>query len=106
MENTQTTNPDKWVILKLPNNLYKVYGTWYSDYLTGAKWKINSGILKVEQDEDFYYFTGYSGSCYKCHKKMYGVATDYNQSFLDRIIKQAEGKAEVMEDVGDWSIIN
>jgi hypothetical protein len=106
MENTQTTNPDKWVILKLPNNLYKVYGTWYSDYSTGAKWKINSGILKVEQDEDFYYFTGYSGSCYKCRKKKYGVATNYNQIFLDRIIKQAEGKVEVMEDVEDWSIIN
>lgn len=102
MESTQTTNPDKWVILKLPNNLYKVFGTWYSDYLSGAKWKLNSGIVKVEQDRDFYYFIGYSGSYYKCRKKGYGVATAYNQDILNRIIEQGEGKVELMKDVEDW----
>ena len=58
--------PDRWVIFKLPNNYYKVFGTWAGGYLDGDRWKLNSGISKVEQDENFYYFIGFSGSCYKC----------------------------------------
>ena len=84
--------PDKWVVLKLDDGkqtYYKVFGSWAGGYLDGDKWKLNSGIATVEEDEDFYYFIGFSGSCYKCHKKAYGVMTSYSQSILDDITNNA-----------------
>jgi len=99
-----TETPDKWVILKLPNNYYKVFGTWGGGYLDGDRWKLNSGIEKVEQD-DYYYFIGYSGSCYKCYKKGYGTATSYGSNVLNRIIEQGNGQLELMEDRDDWTNI-
>ena len=97
--------PEKWVILKLPNNYYKVFGTWAGGYLDGDRWKLNSGIKEIEQDENFYYFIGFSGSCYKCHKKSYGTATSYGFNVLNKMIKQGNGQIELMEDVDDWSNI-
>ena len=92
--------PDRWVIVKLPNSYYKVFGTWTGGYLDGDRWKINSGIKKVEQDEDFYYFTGFSGSCYKCHKKAYGVASSWCSGILNNIMEK--GKITLMDDNDDW----
>lgn len=94
--------PERWVIVKLQDKYYKVFGTWLGGYLDGDRWQLNSGISKVEQDEKFYYFIGFSGSCYKCHKKGYGTSTSYGLGVLNKIIKQAGGKVELMEDVDDW----
>lgn len=105
MERNVSEVPDNWVILKLPDNLYKVYATWAGGYLDGDAWKMNSGIVKVEQDDDNYYFFGYSGSCYKCNKKTYGVIGSLGHNTLDRILKLGEGKAELMEDSEDWTEI-
>jgi len=107
MERNITEIPQQWVILKLPDNEYKVFGTWRGGYLDGDSWKLNSGIKKVEQDNDFYYFIGYSGSCYKCHKKSYGVASSYNLGVLNNIIEQGNGQIKIMDDVDNWeNIVN
>lgn len=95
--------PERWVIVKLPNNYYKVFGTWVGGYLDGDRWKMNSGIIEVEQDEDYYYFTGFSGSCYKCHKKSYGIVPSYGLGVLNKIIKQGNEQIELLEDLDDWS---
>jgi len=95
--------PERWVILKLPKDCYKVFGTWGGGYLDGDSWRLNSGINKVEQDDNFYYFIGFSGSCYKCHKKGYGTATSYGLSVLNKIIERGNGQVQLMEDVNDWS---
>jgi hypothetical protein len=97
--------PEKWVIIKLSNNYYKVFGTWTGGYLGGDSWKLNSGINKVKQDKKFYYFIGVSGSCYKCHKKGYGIATSYGLDILNKIIKQGKEQVELMEDVKDWATV-
>lgn len=102
MKRNISETPEKWVILKIKNNCYKVFGTWSGSYLNSDKWKLNSGIEKVEQDDDFYYFIGFSGSCYKCHKKRYGIATTYVAGLLDEIIKKGDGQIELMEDNDDW----
>jgi hypothetical protein len=94
--------PERWVILRLPDNNYKVFGTWSGGYLDGDRWKLNSGIEKVDQDDDFYYFTGFSGSCYKCNKRSYGVANLYGQFVLNKIINTND-QIELMDDVEDWS---
>ncbi len=102
MDRNISESPDRWVIVKLPNNYYKVFGTWTGGYLDGDRWKLNSGISKVEQDENFYYFIGFSGSCYKCHKKGYGTATSWGLSVLNKMIEQGNGQVELMENVEDW----
>ena len=93
-ERNITETPDKWVVLKLNNaseTYYKVFGSWAGGYLDGDRWKMNSGIASVEEDDNYYYFIGYSGSCYKCHKKGYGIMTSYSQSILDNMINKASG---------------
>jgi len=102
MDRNISESPDRWVIVKLPNNYYKVFATWTGGYLDGDRWKLNSGISKVEQDENFYYFIGFSGSYYKCHKKGYGTATSWGLSVLNKIIEQGNGQVELMENVEDW----
>lgn len=99
-----TDQPDRWVILKI-GDLYKVFGSWIGGYTEGDSWKVNSGIAKVDQDEIHYYFTGHSGSCYKCHKQTYGITNSYGRSVLDQLLKLSEGKVEVLEEF-DLSIIN
>ena len=98
MKRNITETPERWVIVKLPDNIYKVFGTWAGGYLDGDSWKLNSGIAKVEQDSKYYYFTGFSGSCYKCHKEGYGTATSYGHGVLNRMIEQADGKMVLMDE--------
>jgi hypothetical protein len=95
MSNTRNISetPDRWVVVKIDNKLdtpfYKVFATWAGGYLDGDRWKLNSGIKSVESDEDYYYFIGHSGSCYKCHKKGYGTATSYGEGVLQDMIENA-----------------
>ena len=105
MERNISEAPDRWVILKLPDNLYKVFGTWAGGYLDGDRWKLNSGIEKVEQDENFYYFIGFSGSCYKCHKNTYGTMTSFGVGILNHILEQGGDLVELMDDVDNWETI-
>jgi hypothetical protein len=113
--NLISETPDKWVVVKIPTfpamdggngePLYKVFATWAGGYDDGDRWKLNSGIVKVEQDEEYFYFFGYSGSCYKCHKKGYGFMTSYGAGTLDGIIKQASEAGvdvEIMPETKNW----
>ncbi len=102
MKRNISETPEKWVILKVQDN-YKVFGTWAGGYLGRDRWKLNSGIEKVEQDEHFYYFIGFSGSIYKCHKGGYGVTTSYGRAVLDKIIEKGSGRIELLDNVSDWS---
>jgi hypothetical protein len=85
--------PDKWVVVKIDNNLdksfYKVFATWVGGYLHSDRWKLNSGIKSVESDDDYYYFIGHSGSCYKCYKKTYGTASSYGEGVLQDMVENA-----------------
>lgn len=64
--------PDGWVLLKYSEDsgevTYSVFGSWSGGYLDGDSWRRNSGIESYTEDEDFYYFKGYSGSVYVCIK--------------------------------------
>ena len=102
MEINISESPEKWVILKLPNKTYKVFGTWAGSYLDEDRWKLNSGIDKVEKDIDYYYFIGFSGSCYKCHKKSYGTASTFGLTVLKNLIDSTNNSFILMDDVNDW----
>lgn len=63
--------PDNWIILKVTNKsepFYKVLGGWSGGYLDSDSWRMNSGIAKVEEEENYFLFIGESGSIYKCYK--------------------------------------
>jgi hypothetical protein len=93
-----TYTPDRWVILKLTKNNetnFKVLAGWSGSYLEGQSWKINSGITKVEVEDDSYLFHGYSGSVYKCGKSSYGTNMIMN-GILDQVTGQ-EG-VELLQD--------
>ena len=106
-------SPHAWVIIKMTslkddpavNTYYKVFASWAGGYLDSDRWKMNSGISRVEKDDEFYYFYGISGSCYACHKEAYGVRTSYSQSVLDNVLSNAykvDIKAEVLPKETDW----
>jgi hypothetical protein len=87
--------PEKWTILKV-GDFYKVFGTWAGGYIGNDRWKLNSGISKVESDDKYYYIIGYSGSCYKCKKTSYGVITSYGRNILDVIL--LDSNAVIVEE--------
>ena len=86
MKNVQI--PYQWVLLKLPNNFYKIFAIWQGGYLKDFNWRINSGIKSVEQNEDYYFFCGYSGSIYKCKKESYGIGLLEANLLLNKIIRE------------------
>jgi hypothetical protein len=93
------TIPDKWVILKITHNdnaIYKVFATWYGGYLDGDRWQLNSGIVKIEDDEKSFKFYGHSGSCYLCHKDAYGT-NNYTQSILISMTEKANNNNAIIE---------
>ena len=70
--------PDNWVIVKVPSTdkyveHYRVLAGWSGGYLNGNAWQLNSGIVRIEEDDVYYRFYGKSGSCYVCHKESYMV---------------------------------
>lgn len=99
--------PEKWLILKFePLNgdiFYKVLGTWGGSYLSGQSWKINSGITSVEMVDDWYEFTGTSGSIYQCHKDRYG-AFSYGMSVLNNMIEKSKDECiiTIMDENTNW----
>jgi hypothetical protein len=105
--------PERWVIVKIPyegDYVYKVFATWAGGYLGSDRWKMNSGITEVDSDNDYYYFYGYSGSCYKCNKKGYGFMTSYGSNVLDNTIKTAKEKMDIdiklMDEKTNWNDLN
>lgn len=95
MEREITCTPHKWVIVKINNKEYKVFASW--EGLEG-RWRMNSGIDKVEEDNDFYYFIGYSGSCYKCAKNSYGIVSTYAFDVLNKTIATSKLHAEYIDE--------
>ena len=63
--------PDNWVLVRIPNSegsFYKVLAGWSGGYLDGNSWRLNSGVTRLEETYDCYYFFGQSGSEYQCRK--------------------------------------
>ena len=77
--------PDKWNLIKVTNDketFYKVFASWFGSYLTGASWKINSGISHYKETKEYYDFYGHSGSIYRCYKNSEGFS-GYGLSVFD-----------------------
>jgi hypothetical protein len=84
-------NPDKWMIVKIVNDKneshYRVFASWYGGYLGSDSWQMNSGISKVTEDDNYYFFEGVSGSLYTCRKGGYG-ASGYGYNVLSGLVEK------------------
>ena len=105
-------NPDKWMVVKITGNdlppVHKVFACWAGGYLDGDSWKLNSGITKVTEKDDYFFFDGASGSVYACRKGMYG-ATGYGYGILKHMTDKALKNGitiEVLPEETDWTKIN
>jgi hypothetical protein len=105
-------NPDKWMIVKITGKdtppVHKVFACWYGGYLDGDSWKLNSGITKVTEKEDYFFFEGSSGSVYACLKGLYGVSafgSGILQNMSDKIYKVG-GTLDILPEETNWLEIN
>jgi len=91
-----TYNPDGWAIIKIKGDdpHYRVFGSFAGGYINGDSWKMNSGIVSVTEDDNFYYFDGHSGSIYQCHKKTYGRLTAYNYGVIKSLCERSNNIVE------------
>ena len=96
-------NPDNWVVIKIGGDdpHYRVLAGWSGGYLTGDSWRMNSGIVRVEDAGDRYNFYGSTGSCYSCGKESYTLRT--NNAHIWKQLKDRHGDlVELMPEDTDW----
>jgi len=97
--------PNNWVVIKINGKdpHYRVLAGWSGGYLEGSSWRMNSGITKVEEDDKAYYFSGSSGSTYRCGKQSYGLrhnnAHIYEQLTLSNDV-------ELMPEDTEWTKVD
>jgi hypothetical protein len=104
--------PEEWCLIKInqKTTFYKIFGSWRGGYLSGDSWRINSGITSVTLEGDYYYFSGASGSVYKCHKDCYGIRSPYNSGVLLNYKEQAGDMMHIYEHMPenilemDWNL--
>jgi hypothetical protein len=91
--------PDNWVVVKFPDH-YRVLAGWSGGYLSGDSWRLNSGIVRAEQDGQYWYFYGASGSYYSCRKGAYCLRK--NNSYIYEQLQQ-KYEVSIMDEGTDWS---
>ena len=94
---------DNWVIIKFKGDdpHYRVLTGTSGSYLSGSYWRMNSGIVKIEEDSDYYLVYGASGSVYRCHKHSYFLRT--NNVYVWKQLQEQHGdKVEIVDVDTDW----
>ena len=96
--------PDNWVVLKVKGKdpHYRVLAGWSGSYLEGSSWRMNSGITKVEEDDKAYYFSGLSGSTYRCGKQSYGLRMN-NAYVWDDLSNRYGDMVEMLPEDTNWN---
>ena len=90
----------RFIEIKQPEDdtsIIKLYASWRGGYLHGDSWRINSGILRIEEQGDEAFVHGYSGSVY-CIKKDYeGILTSFTFSVLDDLLDKLGDDARIVD---------
>jgi len=95
--------PDNWVVIKYKGDdpHHRIFAGWSGGYATGDSWRMNSGIVRVEEDEHLFLFYGASGSCYECNKQSYCLRN--NNAHIWIALKEGIGAdVELMPEDTDW----
>ena len=94
--------PDVWVVLRIESKdspvIYKVLTGSNGGYLHGSGWRINSGITKVEKEDEHYLFHGVSGSVYVCHQDSYRMNLASSGIYNQIMERHAESVTLLPED--------
>jgi len=91
--------PHAWCLVK-HGDYMKVLGSWRGGYADGDSWRLNSGIVGVEDNGDDWVFHGNSGSAYRCRKGAYGYSP-YAVGWLpkDTEVLEVESTLEYIRDL-------
>lgn len=95
--------PDNWVVIHMKGDdpHYRILSGVSGGYTQGSSWRMNSGIVRVTEDDHYFYFYGASGSCYQCHKEAYCLRM--NNSYVWTSLQERHGdKVEMMSEETDW----
>jgi hypothetical protein len=84
---------------------YRVFGSWYGGYGGGDSWRMNSGITKLIEEDDYYLFIGSSGSTYACHKDTYG-ANMYGMGVAESYKEKLAPHFTILDEVDATDVIN
>lgn len=95
--------PDNWVVIKITGDdpHYRILAGWSGGYTTGSSWRMNSGIVSVEQFEDLFMFKGSTGSVYNCSRTGYGLRMN-NAHIWAQLQELHVDKVELMPEDTDW----
>ena len=97
---------DNWVVIKIKGDdpHYRLLVGTSGGYLAGDSWRLNSGITKFvqdEEDENYWFVEGYSGSVYRCYKDSYCLRMN-NASIWAQLQEWNGDKVEMMPEDTDW----
>lgn len=99
--------PDRWVMLEFTKDgavtSKKVLAGWHGGYTGSDSWKLSSGVISIEDRDDYWEVTNHSGSIYRCYKKSNGM-NSLMMSMLSTWKKQVKADSalndvQVMNDV-------
>ena len=88
-------NAYRVILIDTPTGqLAKLFASWSAGYLDGDSWRLNSGTEVIIEEQNNYFFYGFSGSIYKLNKYTQGHLTSYSAGIYNRILRQ-EGVREI-----------
>lgn len=99
--------PDNWVVIKYKGDdpHYRILAGWSGGYTDSDTWRMNSGIVRVDETEDAFLFYGSSGSCYDCRKTVYCLRK--NNAYVWAQLQERHGdKVELMPEDTDWLAVD
>ena len=95
--------PDNWVVIKMDGDdpHYRVLGGWRGGYLDGDSCRMNSGITRVDDADEDWFFYGSSGSVYRCNKRSYTLRMN-NAGTWAQLQKLHGDQVKMMPEDTDW----
>jgi hypothetical protein len=104
--------PDTWVVLRIvsikdDNTIfYRLLSGWYGGYAGSDEWRLNSGIIKMEDIGSHWIVYGQSGSVYRCHKDSYQLSIATEGKYAEWRKTLGEENLQMMPEETDWLNVN
>jgi len=104
--------PDCWVVIRIvsvedSNQIfYRLLSGWIGGYAQADAWRLNSGIIKMEDVDSHWVVHGQSGSVYRCYKNSYRLSTLTFAKYTEWQKKLGEETLQMMPENTDWLNVN
>jgi len=104
-EKMNVYTPDRWIVVEFVETgsepIRKVLAGWYGGYCGSDRWKLSSGIVDVQEDENKYVFKTASGSIYQCSKGAFGMSglmSDHYEYWSNHFKSEEIGSVEIVAE--------